>query len=301
MTTIENSIHVPNVKRIETWKAAVDRLDLNSKEYITDVYTLSFEITEFNCLQQIDSVKLAALKEEVEQLKPWNYYIPGICENTDPHSVTNFHRYRARLISQAVQKLLGESIKNKTLLDIACNCGVFSLEMGVLGFKKVVGVDFRSENVNRAKLLSKLIPVSNVTFVTGDIENIDVSLDNSEVVLNLGLMYHLKDPLDGMKQTFDMSAEFAVIDSITHKEAFSGFHLVTNKDTSSSLEGPDHYELQPTYRGLVDSMYAVGFKHVIEIEGTQHESIDLYGAGVRRCFIAFKETPSIQLLNCLNT
>ncbi len=39
-------------------------------------------------------------------------------------------------------------------------------------------------------------------------------------------------------------------------------------------------------------MFAVGFKEVVEIVGSEESTVDLYGSGVRRCLIGFKDDPA---------
>ena len=114
-----------------------------------------------------------------------------------------------------------------------------------------------------------------------------------DIVLNLGLMYHISMPFEMMKKTYDMTREVAIIDTVVHREAFSGFILGTGEAAVDHAATAIGVELHPTYRGLIDLAYLVGFKDVVELHGVPDPSWpnfdkDPYGNKTRRCILAFK-------------
>ena len=50
-----------------------------------------------------------------------------------------------------------------------------------------------------------------------------------------------------------------------HREPVSAFLQMLNKDVSRHSEGEYNVELHPTYRAMIDLMYAVGFTRVMEV------------------------------------
>ncbi|MDH4188841.1 MAG: class I SAM-dependent methyltransferase [Betaproteobacteria bacterium] len=235
------------------------------------------------------------LRQRIRELGPWGYGIqlrPGLC--TAPHAVALERMiYRSHLIAATVRSLLGEAFAQARCVDFACNHGYFSLELAYQGMREAAGFDLRAENVAKARFLKDYFGIANARFEQRDIYDLDPG-DKYDVVLNLGVLYHITDPYKLMELSYKLCTRFAVVDSIMHKEPVSAFLQMVNKDTSSHAEGKFNVELHPTYRAVIDLMYAVGFKQVIEVvraplgEGRDcpHE---LYDRLDRRCLIGFKE------------
>ena len=82
------------------------------------------------------------------------------------------------------------------MLDIACNSGFWSLQCALLG-AKVVGFDARGELVEQAKLIKAIVGADNVEFKVLDFWDMSPQAlgGTFDVVLNLGILYHLPKPL----------------------------------------------------------------------------------------------------------
>lgn len=243
---------------------------------------------------RIASPEDSTLKKRIQELAPWGYGIQlrqGIV--TAPPVAVQRMMYRSHLISGTVRRLLGKDLADATFVDFACNHGYFTLEMAYYGAKQAVGVDLRPENIAKARFLKRYFGIENAAFRQRDIYDLDAK-KRFDVVFNLGVLYHITDPYKLMQLTYDLCKRFAVVDSIMHKEPVSAFIQRVNKDSSKHAEGKFDVELHPTYRAVIDLMYAVGFKQVIEVvrqplgEGRDcpHE---LYDRMDRRCLIGFKE------------
>jgi SAM-dependent methyltransferase len=199
--------------------------------------------------------------------------------------------YRMNAINGAVAALYGGKLSGKTMLDLACNHGAFSLDMAIRGIRSARGVDLRAENVAKANLLARLLEVENVQFVEGDIWN-EVNA-RSSIVYCLGLLYHVTQPYELVELCYQVCTDMAVIDTITHREPVSGFLLGTGQMIPEHAAGRIRTELHPTYRALIDLMRVVGFREVIEVEGmpdpgwTDWQS-DIYATKLRRCLIGLR-------------
>lgn len=242
-----------------------------------------------------------ALRKRILELSPWGYGIQlrrGIA--TAPPLGVERMIYRSHLISGTVRRLLGNDLNNSTFIDFACNHGYFSLEMAYYGAKQATGVDLRPENIAKANFLKEYFGIQNATFRQQDIYDLDTN-NRFDVVFNLGVLYHITDPYKLMQLTYDLCNRFAVVDSIMHKEPVSAFIQRVNKDSSKHAEGKFDVELHPTYRAVIDLMYAVGFKQVIEVvsqplgkdRDCPHEFYDRLD---RRCLIGFKEEQDLSAL-----
>ena len=197
-------------------------------------------------------------------------------------------QFRTELIGGTLERLLGDELAQMSVLDIGCNSGWFSFDLAERGARSVDGVDLRPSNIEQARYLSEYFGLDDRT----DFDVADAMAFSDErswdVVLNLGVLYHVTDPLRLLQRTYELCRRFAIVDTICHDEPFSGFVLFDTKDASHPHEGSEAWEFHPTYRGAIDGLRYAGFSEVIEIVPTDETAIGLYRDGGRRCFLAVK-------------
>lgn len=245
-----------------------------------------------------EHISRAEAKAALDRMQPWGFYFrfwdmttesPNALhsQNKSPMFARNRTICRSHLITSSVQRILGENIHNATFLDMGCNCGFFSLDIASRGAKSVHGVDFRADNIERANFVKSFYRMQNVDFNIADV--LDMPTDKQyNVVYNLGLLYHVIDPFALMKKTYDLCTDFAVVDTVCHREPISAFIASYGKDNEHFGEGKFTAELQPTYRALIDIMHHVGFKFVVELVADTGRVSGFYRDHVRRCVIGFK-------------
>lgn len=108
----------------------------------------------------------------------------------------------------------GGSLAGKRVLDIACNSGFFALQCAFLG-AEVVGFDARPELIEEANLLKRITGVETVEFKTLDFWDMSPQTlgGTFDVVLNLGLLYHLPKTLEAIERTKAMARERILLDT----------------------------------------------------------------------------------------
>jgi tRNA (mo5U34)-methyltransferase len=227
----------------------------------------------------------------IEELGPWNvpYHLGGgrSTRRDTPAVAASFWSYRVDLLNSTVHDLLGADLADSTVLDIASGPGYFALDMAARGAHHVDGMDLREKNIAQARFMADYYGIDNATFSVGDVD--EFSPDRRwDVVLSYGLLYHLVDPVGHVRQLHDLCTRFAVIDTNCAREPFSGYLLLGDKDTSRPVEGREHFELHPTYRGLIDTIRLAGFREVVELVGVSEEPHPHYAAGNRRAMVAIK-------------
>lgn len=234
------------------------------------------------------------LRTQIHALGQWQYYFEfshGLTtkiEGTFNDGTILFHRFRSKLISETVVDLLGGTLGESTLLDLGSHCGLMSLDMAYRGAKFVHGVEYRRQNLNQAEFLKQYYHIDNTAFTQGDATKLTPEAYQVDVVLCLGLLYHVVSPIELIEYCYNTATKFAVIDTVCHHAADAGYRLVRNKSVASAIEGTRSYELQPTHRGVVETMQAVGFRHVVEVIGEADVAVPLYSNRERCCFIGFK-------------
>jgi len=246
------------------------------------------------------AMSVDALRAKLADLGPW--YVPfalgdpvvNTMEFTDNFGAAIFAednalrmQFRTELIGGTLTRVLGDEIRQMNVLDIGCNSGWFSFDLAERGARSVDGVDLRAHNIEQARFLRDYFQLETTRFEVADA----LSFDDErrwDIVLNLGVLYHVTDPLRLLQRTYERCERFAVIDTICHLEPFSGFVLFDTKDASHPHEGRESWEFHPTYRGVIDGLRYAGFREVMEIVATDNTASGLYRGGGRRCFLAVK-------------
>jgi SAM-dependent methyltransferase len=111
----------------------------------------------------------------------------------------------------------GGSIEGLRVLDIACNSGFWSIQCALLG-AQVTGFDARPELIAQANLVKRIVGVDNVDFrLLNFFDMTPEALGGTfDVVLNLGVLYHLPEALDTLERTYAMATKNILLDTGVH-------------------------------------------------------------------------------------
>ncbi|MGX0878504.1 hypothetical protein ACSSV4_003203 [Roseovarius sp. MBR-154] len=271
-------------------------------EQVVDFYDIPFRppVAEAHARDNLSDTAAEALLQKVGP-NGWGYHMPlsarygtmGALDGLSGAYALARKRadYRLNLIFTGLEQVLEGGVQGRSVLDIACNWGGFSVEAKLRGAAQVQGFDIRNGNIVKARMLRAHYGVE-MDLSVADIYDFTPS-EPFDVVLNLGLMYHITQPVEMMKKTFALTRHVAVLDTVTHREPFSGFILGTGAAASEHAATAVGMELHPTYRALVDLAYLVGFRDVVEVHGipqagwTGFEQ-EPYGNKTRRCILCIK-------------
>lgn len=228
------------------------------------------------------------LETMVKETGPWS--VPfrlgkGVWTLNSKKNIENM-TFRGHLIGGGIQKLLGQDLTNTTVLDMATRNGFFAFDFAHRGSKQVYGFDLRQDNITQAEWLKKYYNIPNASFGVSNVYDIDST--EYDVVLNLGLLYHVNDPLKLLQMTYDRCRKCAVINTVARFEPFPGFLLISDQDLSRRSTGEFSCELHPTYRAIIALMQQVGFKNLTELVGRSERPHPRYVSGLVRCIVGFK-------------
>jgi tRNA (mo5U34)-methyltransferase len=85
-------------------------------------------------------------------------------------------------------------------IDLASHQGWFAVQMAQAGFGSVLGVDARASHVEDSRLIGQIYGLDHLDFRQGDIHALDGDeLGSFDVVLMLGLLYHLENPIGALR------------------------------------------------------------------------------------------------------
>lgn len=166
-----------------------------------------------------------ALREELDRPPAWMYEWQlgeGIVVPALGPELADLHRTRLELMEGTVRATLSAAGPKATVLDLACNEGWFSHRMLDWGASYVLGIDVRPQVIRRAELLRAHfgIPRERLELRCGDVFGLSAAeLGMFDVVLCLGLIYHLENPIGAMRLARAVTRGVCVIESqLTRQE-----------------------------------------------------------------------------------
>jgi SAM-dependent methyltransferase len=110
------------------------------------------------------------------------------------------HDTRWRMLESCLEKHLGPDRSGMTALDLASHQGWFAYNMARSGFSSVLGIDARQAHVDDSSLISRIYDMEQLAFRQGDIhEQHPDQTGQFDVVLMLGLLYHLENPVGALR------------------------------------------------------------------------------------------------------
>ncbi|HEX9932923.1 MAG TPA: TIGR04290 family methyltransferase, partial [Allosphingosinicella sp.] len=90
---------------------------------------------------------------------------------------------------------LPEDLTGKTVLDIGCNAGFYSMEMKRRGAERVVGVDSDDRYLEQARFAAATLGYDNIEFRNLSVYDVGALGRRFDVVIFMGVLYHLRHPL----------------------------------------------------------------------------------------------------------
>ena len=157
----------------------------------------------------------AELDSPINWMYPWQLR-DGTLAAPDTGELPSVHRTRRAMIEPVVKEALAAAGPGATVLDLGCNEGWFAHRALEWGAGRVVGLDVRELNVRRARLLRDHygIPAECLEFEQADVHAIDAArLGSFDVVLVLGLIYHLENPIGALRTARRLTRGTVVVES----------------------------------------------------------------------------------------
>jgi tRNA (mo5U34)-methyltransferase len=95
---------------------------------------------------------------------------------------------------RAIENTIPSDLRGKTVLDVGCNAGFFSIEMKRRGADRVVGIDSDDRYLAQARLATE-VAGAEVELRKLDAYDVAELGEKFDVVLFMGVLYHLRHPL----------------------------------------------------------------------------------------------------------
>ena len=135
--------------------------------------------------------RLDELREAAAALGPWfhNIDLGGVMTAPD-HFLGDYPAVKWRRFAHAIPA----DLSGKTVLDIGCNAGFYSIQMKLRNAARVLAIDLDPDYLRQARFAAETIGV-NIEFAEMSAYDIGLLGERFDIVLFLGVLYHLRHPL----------------------------------------------------------------------------------------------------------
>jgi tRNA (mo5U34)-methyltransferase len=131
------------------------------------------------------------IRGRVQSLGRWfhNIDLKGVATAPD-HFLADYPNVKWKRFAHAIPK----DLTGKTVLDIGCNAGFYSIEMKRRGAERVLAVDSDERYLDQARFAAE-VTGTKIEFRNLSVYDVGAIGERFDVVLFMGLLYHLRHPL----------------------------------------------------------------------------------------------------------
>jgi tRNA (mo5U34)-methyltransferase len=237
------------------------------------------------------------VRDRINQFPVWHYEF-NLCGVRTPirdaAGGVNRHEQRRRYFFDQLVALYGGSLKGKRVLDLGCNAGFWSLLAAQAGCDFVLGVDGRQMHVDQAEFVFECnnIARDRYSFLCGNLFELDVeALGSFDIVLCLGLLYHVSKPVELLEILSPINTDILVID--TELTPVPGRWIRVRKEPLDVARAAVDYEIVfcPNREVVLDLVRQFGYSAIVlKPNITDYSGMIDYEIGRRRAFICAKKT-----------
>jgi SAM-dependent methyltransferase len=193
------------------------------------------------------------LRREIERLGPWHLEVdvtPEVStrswtkalneEDADNAERVPFIDPRPHFEGLA-RRVYPKGLEGRSFLDCACNCGGYTFVAKDLGAGRCFGFDVREHWIDQARFLLRHRTVGRtdgIRFEACDLYDLPgKGLQTFDITLFKGILYHLPDPITGLKIAADLTSELMIINTATRNGLADGFLAVHDESREMLMSG----------------------------------------------------------------
>ncbi|HYC92782.1 MAG TPA: TIGR04290 family methyltransferase [Thermoanaerobaculia bacterium] len=150
------------------------------------------------------------IEAEVRRLGPWfhNMNLGGV-PTAPEHFLGDYPRFKWEKFAGAIP----DDLTGKTVLDVGCNAGFYSMEMKRRGAARVLGIDSDERYLEQARFAAGVEGLD-IEFARRSVYEVNDLGQRFDVVLFMGVLYHLRYPLLALDLLRDVVGELLVFQSM---------------------------------------------------------------------------------------
>lgn len=154
------------------------------------------------------------IRQRVEELGEWFHNLDlGGVQTAPDHFLGDYPQIKWQQFSSAIP----EDLTGKSVLDVGCNAGFYSIQMKRRGADRVVAIDTDEKYLAQARFAAK-ISDAKIEFRNLSVYRVEDLHERFDLVLFMGVLYHLRHPLLAL----DLLHEHAVADLLVAQSLLRG-------------------------------------------------------------------------------
>ena len=181
---------------------------------------------------RLRAVPRSDLRARIDALGPWfhNINLDGVWTAPD-HFLGDYPGAKFRRFERDLPDVTGKSV-----LDIGCNAGFYSIEMKRRGAQRVLGIDSDERYLDQARLATEVLGYDDdVEFAKLDVYEVGAIGEKFDLVIFMGVLYHLRHPLLAL----DLIREHVAGDMLLFQSMQRGSKFVLDLEDDYKFEETD--------------------------------------------------------------
>jgi len=131
------------------------------------------------------------IRDRVEALAPWFHNLDlGGVQTAPGHFLGDYPRMKWRHFAESIPA----DLTGRSVLDIGCNAGFYSIEMKKRGAERVLGIDSDDLYLNQARFAAE-VAEADIEFRNLSVYDVAALGERFDFVIFMGVFYHLRHPL----------------------------------------------------------------------------------------------------------
>jgi tRNA (mo5U34)-methyltransferase len=189
------------------------------------------------------------IRSRVEALGPWFHNLDlGGVRTAPSHFLGDYPAVKWRRFAGAISA----NLAGRTVLDIGCNAGFYSIEMKRRGAARVLGIDSKDDYLDQARFAAEVNGLD-IEFRNLSVYDVALLAEKFDVVLFMGVFYHLRHPLLAL----DLIHEHVTRDTLVFQSMQRGSSALEPLERDYDFWEVEHFD-RPGYPKLhfVEHRYA---------------------------------------------
>lgn len=181
---------------------------------------------------------ISSLKDRIAALGPWfhNLRLRGV-QTAPDHFLGDYPQVKYERFSDA----LPNDLSGRTVLDIGCNGGFYSLEMKRRGADRVLGIDTDDHYLAQARFAAEVSEMD-IEFRRMSVWEVGALNETFDLVIFMGVLYHLRHPLLAL----DLIHEHVARDLMLFQSMQRGSRQIAHVDPDYDFHAEVHFD-EPGY------------------------------------------------------
>jgi tRNA (mo5U34)-methyltransferase len=245
----------------------------------------------------------------LEKLQPWFHQI-DLGNGLSTKTVSAFGEPVDHPVGvwNSIKNVLPRDLTGKSVLDVGCNAGFYSIEAKRRGADRVLGVDGQRQHVRQAVFVRQILGLDIEYRRANVYELTRSSVGEFDVVLALGLIYHLKHLILALENLYSVTREVLIIETAVMPQERTPepfFHDLGRLVPLAYLDNPLDAKEQvfnwflPSVDALTALLKTVGFTEIeiAEVKGERTIAICRKRAIVSSDALSHRHIASLTLLH----